>query len=266
VKEPPFFVSSRLLLWLCRRMCILALHGFTGRGSDFAPFAQLIGGTWHCPDLPGHGPDPLKDCSPEATLRFLEKEIAGFPAQTSPKILLGYSMGARAALLHATRFPEYWDALVLISANPGIPEQGERAARAHADSKLADRIEDLGVDAFLDHWQQTPMIRSQETIPAAWRQAMQEGRGEQTAEGLAQSLRQFGQCSFHNLWPELGQLQMPTLLLTGDGDPKYTAIAQSMDIAHKSHAIIEQAGHMPHLEQAETSRVAIRSFLKSLAP
>ncbi|MGE9289724.1 MAG: hypothetical protein ACQKBT_01960, partial [Puniceicoccales bacterium] len=34
---------------------ILALHGFTGEGADYSALSSSTGGTWHCPDLPGHG-------------------------------------------------------------------------------------------------------------------------------------------------------------------------------------------------------------------
>src|SRR6056297_509909 len=112
---------------------IFALHGFTGVGSDFAPFAKLFDATtWHCPNLPGHGPSPQLDCKPEATLDFIQSQVSDLRFQPSapqfqvsalspqPSALLGYSMGARAALLHAMQFPKQWNALILISPSPGI--------------------------------------------------------------------------------------------------------------------------------------------------
>lgn len=278
--EPPFFVSSRAFLWLPEGMQILALHGFTGRGSDFAPFAELVGGEWHCPDLPGHGPNPQLDCSPEAAVDFVERERANLtrlnrlqPNLTSdlcplPSVILGYSMGARAALQHAVTHPEAWDALILISPNPGIEASAERATRRTTDAKLAERIELEGVSAFIDFWQQTPMIRSQQNIRADWRSAMQAARTEHTAEGLADSLRQFGQGNCPNLWRELEKLTMPTLLITGSGDVKYTDIAKRMtepQTTHgqqrTTHAVINGAGHMPHLEAPESVADVIRKFL-----
>lgn len=153
-------------------MQILALHGFTGRGSDFAPFAQLVGGDWYCPDLPGHGPAPQLDCSPEATVQFVHKQLTTHHSQlsTAPKVLLGYSMGARAALQHAVTHPHAWNALILISPNPGIESESGRAERRKVDSKLAERIEQDGVSPFIDFWQSTPMIRSQKSIQAGWRE------------------------------------------------------------------------------------------------
>lgn len=261
-------------------MPILALHGFTGCGSDFAPFAEITVcpeqaerdwlPDWHCPDLPGHGPDPRLDCSPDATTRSLNQAIQAMDAtqSASPRILLGYSMGARAALLHAVNFPDCWDALVLISGNLGIEDSGARAERVKADESLAQSLERMGVASFLDFWQETPLIRSQKEIPVAWRETMLQNRQRHTVEGLAKSLRQFGQGSCPNLWPQVGSLAMPVCLMTGAKDTKYTEIAARLStlLPHPKsrHAIIEAASHMPHLEQADLAARVVRNFLRLL--
>lgn len=248
-----------------QRVDILALHGFTGVGADFTPFAKLCGGTWHCPNLPGHGPDPQLACTPEATVRFIHSQDSGLRSQPSSlrPVLLGYSMGARAALLHALAYPEYWDALILISPNPGIEDEAERIERRQTDEKLAERIERDGVAAFLEFWQNTPMIRSQRQIRSEWQEQMRANRQHHTIEGLAASLRQFSQGTCPNLWPELHRLKLPTLLLSGVQDTKYSSIA-----SHMKHALsactqdtIENAGHMPHLEAPEACMEAVKDFL-----
>lgn len=261
-------------------MPILALHGFTGCGSDFAPFAKKTAELnqaesdwrpdWLCPDLPGHGPNPQLDCSPNATTRFVDEALQAMDTgQTAtPRILLGYSMGARAALLHAVNFTDCWDALVLISGNPGIEDSGVRADRVKADESLAQSLERMGVKSFLDFWQETPLIRSQKEIPTAWRETMLQNRQRHTVEGLAKSLRQFGQGSCPNLWPRIEELSMPVCLITGAKDTKYTAIAVRMStlLPHPKshHAIIEAASHMPHLEQAEATSEIVKDFFRSL--
>lgn len=268
---------------------ILALHGFTGVGADFAPFAEMCGNTWHCPNLPGHGPNPSLDCTPEATLRFVEAQRVANNQQpannnqqpTTANVLLGYSMGARAALLHVCKHPSAWDALILISPNPGIEDNSERAERRAVDEKLAQRIEKEGIAAFIDFWQSTPMIRSQKNIRSDWRQTMQAIRQLHTVEGLATSLRQFGQGHCSNLWPELHKLTMPVLLITGAEDIKYTAIARRMaeilpTLSRHNHAkpdfhsplsthvLIDDVSHMPHLEDPEICADSIGEFINEL--
>ncbi len=245
---------------------ILALHGFTGSGEDFkefSPFCHTLG-AWHCPDLPGHGNSGELDCTPEETVGFIHTQASNLSLQ--PSILLGYSMGARAALQHACAYPEFWDALILISTNPGIESSDERAERRESDEKLATRIESEGAQAFLEFWQSTPMIRSQQGIRPEWRAAMQASRAKHTEAGLARSLREFGQGSCPNLWPELSKLTIPTLLITGVEDIKYTRIAERISKEQMRHAIIDGAGHMPHLEQAEATAESINQFVLSLRP
>ena len=248
-------------------MSILALHGFTGCGADFAPLAQEVGGEWHCPALPGHGPESQIDCSPQGTVDCINKVITHHQSPaTTQKILLGYSMGARAALLHAAYYPEVWDALILISANPGIEDETERASRRIADAELADSIERLGMQAFLEFWQETPLIRSQKNIAGDLQASMQANRLKNTSIGLAKSLCQFGQGNAPNLWPELAKLTMPALLITGEKDTKYTNIAQRMQavLPHASHFTVSDASHMPHLEQCDPVKMAIHTFLADL--
>ena len=245
-------------------MFILALHGFTGCGADFTPLAQTIGGQWHCPELPGHGPESKLDCSPKGNVDYINNLLINHRLEaTTQKILLGYSMGARAALLHATHHPDLWDALILISANPGIENEINRSNRSIADAKLADSIERLGIRAFLEFWQETPLIRCQKDIPTDQQALMQANRLKNTSAGLAKSLRQFGQGSTPNLWPEIGKLAMPALLITGEKDTKYTSIAQRMQkvIPNASHVTILDTSHMPHLEQSDSVNKVIQTFL-----
>lgn len=246
---------------------IFALHGFTGRGADFAALAaDLCPGTgnWQSPDLPGHGPDALTDCSPRATLECIDAVAAQHPQS---RTLLGYSMGGRAALLHLLAHPERWDHLILISTNPGISDPTARNMRIKEDAVLADRIETFGVDAFMKHWQEQPLIASQENIQTPWRDAMLTARREHQATGLAASLRQFGQGCFPNLWPELHKVSCPVLLLSGSLDRKYTTIAEQMKAAlpFSKHQVLDGAGHMAHLEAPEQATRIILQFLEKQA-
>ena len=175
-------------------------------------------------------------------------------------------MGARAALLHALAYPSQWDALILISANPGVEDESERNQRATSDAALAQRIIRDGVPAFLDHWQQTPMIRSQQHIRADWRTSMQQHRLQHSAKGLAASLEQFGPAACPNQWPRLNELRCPILLVSGELDSQYCAIAERMQqaLTKARWAKIPQVGHMPHLEAPEATAAAIRNFINHL--
>lgn len=175
-------------------------------------------------------------------------------------------MGARAALLHALSHPTEWNALILISGNPGIEDETNRTTRAASDAALAQRILTNGVPLFLEYWQNTPLIRTQQQIRADWRADMQQNRLQHSAEGLAASLQQFGAAACPNQWTRLNQLQCPTLLISGERDRKYCAIAERMTqiVQQAQWAQIPKAGHMPHLEAPKDTAAVIRAFIDQL--
>ena len=56
---------------------------------------------------------------------------------------------------------------------------------------------------------------------------------------------------------------MPALLITGEKDTKYTSIAQRMQkvLPKASHVTILDTSHMPHLEQSDSVKKVIQTFL-----
>lgn len=175
-------------------------------------------------------------------------------------------MGARAALLHAVKYPDFWDALILISGTSGIESDVERANRKQQDDSLADRILHNGVDAFLSYWQQTPLIRSQQNVLPEWREKMQASRSQHTAEGLAASLREFGQGSYPNLLTQLHTLYCPVLLITGKEDDKYCTRSERMvkQLPNAQWKVIPKVGHAPHLEAPDSTATLISTFRNAL--
>jgi 2-succinyl-6-hydroxy-2,4-cyclohexadiene-1-carboxylate synthase len=234
---------------------ITALHGFTGTPEDF----DLLGlGPVRAPTLPGHGPSgPDGACTMDDAARIARQAV------TAGGVLLGYSMGGRVALHTAAQSPENIGALVLISASPGIEDPRERAARHADDERLARHIEAVGTARFVAEWQATPLIATQARVPEPYRTAMLQRRQRLRPEGLAACLRGMGAGAMEPLWSALGALPMPVLLACGEEDTKFRHIAVQMaaQIAHATVAIIEGAGHAPHLEAPALFRAALDAFL-----
>lgn len=212
-------------------MTRLLLHGFTGSPRAFA------GANAAAPLLPGHGDAPL------AT--GWDRAVDDLAAQVPRGCALGgYSMGARLALAVALRVPERLDRLLLVSGAPGLDDARERAARRAADEELATLLEREGLDAFLRRWEANPILAGQ---PHA---ALREQRRSHRPEGLASALRALGQGAQPALWSELPRLELPVLLVAGERDPKYVAIARRMQalLPRAEVQVIAGAGHAPHLE------------------
>jgi 2-succinyl-6-hydroxy-2,4-cyclohexadiene-1-carboxylate synthase len=233
---------------------LVMLHGFGQTCRCWGPVATDLARDHEVMrlDAPGHGGS--------SQVRASLPETAALVAGTAgPGIYLGYSMGARMALHVALAAPEVVHSLVLVGGTPGIEDASERAARRRRDRELAQRIRRRGVDAFVHEWLEQPMFAS---LPAHAR--FDAERRSNTAEGLASSLELAGTGAQASLWPDLSSLDMPVLLIAGEADHRYAAIAERMvrTIGTNAEAVrIPEAGHAAHLEQPESFVAALRAWL-----
>jgi 2-succinyl-6-hydroxy-2,4-cyclohexadiene-1-carboxylate synthase len=224
---------------------LILLHGFTQTGRSWQAIAHALAGRYRpaAPDLPGHGDfserRPASFAACDAYLRAV--------ADGSPVTLCGYSMGGRVALHAALGLGDVVRRLVLIGASPGIADAAERAARAAADAALADRIEAIGVDAFVREWAAQPLFA---TMPRGVAAVVDEDRRRNTASGLAAALRGLGTGVMPPLWERLGELRVPVDLVVGEQDEKFRAIAARMAEVMPSARVhvVPGAGHAAHLE------------------
>ncbi|MBI5546303.1 MAG: 2-succinyl-6-hydroxy-2,4-cyclohexadiene-1-carboxylate synthase [Deltaproteobacteria bacterium] len=248
----------------------LLLHGFTGSRHSFDHLQPLLGDLLRatCVDLPGHGRTALPRTSgtdgTDGAKGFLEivEAIAGLLEE--PGVLLGYSQGARLALAVAARHPSRVRCLVLESVRPGLKRASERLERRKSDEALAKRLLRDGVPAFVDRWEQEPLFAGLRALPVEARVALRARRTAHTAEGLAGALRCMGQGMQPDLWPWLPELRVPTLLLTGQRDRRYTGIARRMAarLPRARQVSFSGTGHAPHLERPREYAAEVRAFLE----
>lgn len=238
---------------------VTALHGFSLTGEQFAPATGLLDHTIIAPDLPGHGSSRAQPTDLDSVLASVET-LLGPPGTATP--LIGYSQGARLALLTAVEDPTEISALVLISGSAGIRDVDARRARIEQDHNLADRITTIGVEAFIDSWT-TAGITSLDHLSTEYRSWDRSIRSENTSTGLAAALRGYGQGAQPSVWDELGRLSMPVLLVTGSRDERYSVIASEMAalIPMAEMVVIEGAGHNPMADRAQETFEAVSGFL-----
>lgn len=238
---------------------IVALHGFTFTGEQFASAGVHLGRTIIAPDLPGHGR------SAGASTRLAD--VIDFVASTvesvgQPVPLLGYSQGARLALLTALDRSGGISALMLVSANAGIQDTSERSTRARSDAEIAFRLSATTIDEFLDVWTSSG-ITSTEHLSVEDRDADRAIRQQNSSQGLADALVGYGQGAQPSVWHTLKDLTMPVLIMSGSRDEKYSDIADSMarTIPDVERVTIDRAGHNPLLDTPDQAYGAISGFL-----
>ncbi|MEL6341964.1 MAG: 2-succinyl-6-hydroxy-2,4-cyclohexadiene-1-carboxylate synthase [Myxococcota bacterium] len=242
-------------------MKMMALHGFTGNGADFALLTPHLDASLVTPDLVGHGPAEPPARLAEYTMHAETSRLASM--MPTAMWVMGYSMGGRTALHLAVHHPERVLGLILIGATPGIVDPTARAARQIADARLADRIRAMPLETFLDEWSQKPIIASQRRIDTTHRAEMLARRRRSHPEGLANSLIGMGAGAMPPVWSALPSLSIPVLLLTGEADDKFTRIAVQMQerLPDATHRIVQGAGHCAHLEQPARASAHINRFL-----
>ncbi len=169
----------------------------------------------------------------------------------------GYSFGARVALHFALRNPARVTRLVLLGATRGIRDDAEREERRRSDDELADHVESIGAEAFLDEWLSREMFASLPNDPT------ERAARSRDAAGLANSLRHAGTGTQRWLAPELASLSMPTLTLAGSLDQKFSIEANAIadGVADGHTAFIDDAHHAAHLEQPAASAASVSSFI-----
>jgi 2-succinyl-6-hydroxy-2,4-cyclohexadiene-1-carboxylate synthase len=238
---------------------VVLVHGFTQTGRSWAPVAESL----HrrrpdleivTPDLPGHGGRGGHDGEPID----LWDTAAVVGTDGGSATYVGYSLGGRVVLHLALARPDLVTSMVLVGATPGIEDDGERAQRRAADDALADHLELIGVEAFLDEWLSQPIFA---TLPLE--RADRAGRSGHTAAGLATSLRTCGTGTQTPLWDRLAEITAPTLVVAGTLDDKFTTIGRRMAAAipDATFAGIGGAGHSVPLEQPDSLADAIAAWL-----
>lgn len=221
-------------------MAVILLHGFTHTGRSWDPVVEAVGERYRpiAPDIRGHG--TASDREP-VTLEAAIGDVAALAPGAFT--LVGYSMGGRIALHVARALPERVERLVLVGASPGIANPAERAVRREADERLADEIERRSIRDFARRWASNPVLAGQ----PGW---VQEDRLRNTPAGLARALRALGTGALPSLWDDLADLRMPVVLVVGERDHKFRAIADEMAaaISDVDLIVVPAVGHAAHLE------------------
>ncbi len=243
---------------------LLLLHGFTGRSDNWVELTALLGGDYRCisVDLIGHG----ETDAPNSPLRYAMPAAAADLVALLDHLglarvhLYGYSMGGRLALYTALHYAQRFESLTLESASPGLRTEDERAARRAQDDFLAESIVRDGVGAFVDRWEALPLFASQANVDLHKRAMLRESRLGNRVQGLANSLRGMGTGVQPPLWDALHELGLPTRLIVGALDTKFTVINGAMQAVMPGSRlhIVRDAGHSVHFERP----VAVAALLR----
>ena len=239
---------------------LFALHGFTHTGEQYEPLAEALGREVHAPDLPGHGESAAESTQIDDVVASLAGSIDAI-GDAVP--VLGYSQGARLALLLATLTPSITGPLIIVSGTAGIEDLEDRSDRKDWDRSTADTIIEIGIERLIDDWTSSG-ITSTKGIPEELRRSDREQRLANTAEGLASAMTGYGTGSMPSVWHLLDTITVPTMILTGSQDATYTEFGARMATSigtNATHQVVRGARHDPFLTNEPATIGHLTGFL-----
>lgn len=224
---------------------VVLLHGFSGTRRAWDGVIERLDPERYRPlalDLPGHG----EAADAERPITF-DGCVAAVLTQASERFTLcGYSMGGRVALHVALAAPERVERLVLVSSTAGIEDEAERAERRLADHALADELERVPFEEFIERWRAQPLFA--EDPPEVGGLARADQRRNRP-DALAAVLRGIGTGGMEPLWGRLGELGMGVTVVAGDRDAKFQALGRRMvALLADGELVVVPGGHGLPLE------------------
>ena len=224
---------------------VVLLHGFSGTRYAWDGVIVRLSPERYRPlalDLPGHG--GLADAErPISFAGCVQHVLARAPERFT---LCGYSLGGRVALHVALAAPERVRRLVLISTTAGIEDSAQRAQRRLCDHQLAEQLETIPFEDFIERWRTQPLFA--EDPPEVGERAREDQRRNRP-DALAAVLRGIGSGEMKPLWDRLPELAMPVTVLVGDRDAKFRALGQRMtELLAQGELVVAPGGHGLPLE------------------
>ncbi len=232
----------------CNDTPLVLLHGLLGDANDWQPVIDRLPGH-HCIalDLPGHGQHhELRVNDFEQSHQWLCRELASRGIEHY--LLVGYSLGGRLALYHASREPAGLSGLLLENCHPGLPA-AERAARIAHDESWAERFEREPLADVLTDWYRQGVFADLDEAARARQIARRLGND---GKAVAAMLRATSLGQQPDLASWLAQGKLPVTYVSGKRDHKFHQLACLMASQHRKINHLElDGGHNLHAHQPE---------------
>lgn len=224
------------------------LHGLLGCADDWSVVTAALPGPLLPLDLPGHGANRGVRVAGFAEFDdWLCQQLR--QAGVERYRLVGYSLGGRLALYHASQEPSGLEALWLENCHPGL-ELVRRPDRLARDEVWARRFEEESLTRVLDDWYRQGVFAD---LDETARTAQIARRRHNDGVAIAAMLRATSLGQQPDLRPWLSTTRLPVTYLSGLRDHKFHTLACQLAGPGSTidHRTLE-GGHNLHATQPES--------------
>ena len=181
--------------------------------------------------------------------------------------VVGLSMGGYATLHFGLNYPQMARSLVVAGCGYGSVE-GDRQKFQQDTAQVAQRIQNDGMPAMAAVYAKGPTrVQFEDKDPRGW-QEFADQLAEHSATGAALTMRgvQGQRPSVYELEAQMQQLQVPTLIVTGDEDEPCLepGLFMKRAIPTSGLVVVPKTGHTINLEEPESFNRIVSDFLTAV--
>ena len=243
---------------------LLLLHGMSAAADSFRELMyDLAGDHWLvAPDIPGFGYSA--DAEPYTfpqLVRWLEAftEAVKLPPMHVAGHSFGGALGVSFALEHADRV----QSLILFAPSVLRPGKVPQWLRSLARTRVAERLMELGVSAsriFVGRQMRSAFYDPRPFPDSLWERRLQDYVNSRASAAVLRA------SALHDLRRDLHRLRQPSCIIWGKDDPVLDPadagrLDEMMTGSSTALHLLENCGHIPHLERREKVKEIMVGFL-----
>jgi 3-oxoadipate enol-lactonase len=241
---------------------VVLLHGFPLSGVIWHEQQRRLSDRYRVitPDLRGHGRSPAPPGVYDMELMARDVLALLDSLAIDKAVIMGHSMGGYVTLAAWKLVPQRFLALGLIASQAGADSEEGRKGRYQMAEKVAAEGSKVVAEAMIPK-----LFAAALPAGAPIREQVRQLILNTQPAGIIGTLKGMAvRPDSGTLLPTLG---IPVLLLTGDKDqiiPPEKAKAMAAALGKATLTTVDNAGHMPMLEQPEATTTAISTFLSAI--
>jgi pimeloyl-ACP methyl ester carboxylesterase len=245
---------------------VVLLHGFGEDGNIWNELVKELQNDFYVivPDIPGSGQSEMLDrenilpAGKQVSIEDYAEVIKGIVDKeiSAECAVIGHSMGGYITLAFATKYPEMLNRFGLLNSTAFADDDAKKQNRL----KAIDFIKDNGAYAFLRTT--IPNLFASKQHQTKIEELIEEGRNF-TPEALIQYYQ--AMMNRPDTTDILKEFNKPVLFIIGEKDNAIPlqASLQQCYLPSISHVHILEAGHMGMIEDPETCKHVLQSFLNN---